>query len=415
MSALDFGARGMARGAGIAQRRSGLVGRALRAAQIASAGNPVIAPVVASGGGVVTVAQSAAAPGGVADIGNIAAMIAPGTLPMRVFGGDPQTPFGTTVRGALPRTGGGGGYFAPRFECMLEGTQICFKLDSAANFRVIADNAYVGSGGVPTLFNISAGVHVLVTFAAAGVHRVGVERLGNGAVDALLKPTASQIWKPDPAPVRALVIGDSYSAGSGASFEQNSWARQMGLRLGWDVVINAQGGTGHANPSGTGGFSIFGSADRMNYVTAQPYDAVIVAGGINDATAAYAPQVAANALAHFQAIRAAQPHAVILALGAWAGSTGPGTGSNSVTAVEQSVQAAASATGDPMCRFVPVSTGARPWIFGTGKVGATNGSGNSDIYIGADGTHPPDAGHAYLARRAADAVVATLEAMVFAS
>jgi phospholipase/lecithinase/hemolysin len=46
-----------------------------------------------------------------------------------------------------------------------------------------------------------------------------------------------------------------------------------------------------------------------------------------------------------------------------------------------------------------------PWITGTGRVGATTGTGNADTYIGSDATHPTDAGHAYLARR----VVAALE------
>ncbi|MDF0546237.1 hypothetical protein PX699_28165 [Sphingobium sp. H39-3-25] len=115
MSALDFGARGLARAAGVSLRRSSIVGRALRTARVTAGANPIVNPVLASGGGAVTVAQSASLPAGVADIGNIAGMIGAGTLPMRVFGGDAYTPFGTTVRGMLPKTGGAGGYFSPRF------------------------------------------------------------------------------------------------------------------------------------------------------------------------------------------------------------------------------------------------------------------------------------------------------------
>jgi len=412
MSALDLGARGLARAASVTLRRSSVIGRALRTARAAAASNPVVNPVVVSGGGVVTVAQSASLPGGVVDIGNIAAMVGAGTLPVRVFGGEAITPFGTTVRGILPKTGGSGGYFSPRFECMVEGTQICFTLDTTqTKFRVIADGSYVGAGGVPTVFNTSAGTFVLVTFATAGVHRVGIEREANGAITAIARPATSQLWRPDPAPIRALIVGDSYTQGTGASFEQNGWARQMALRLGWDAIIQAFGSTGYLAAGAT---SPFGSADRLNFVNAQSYDLVIVAGGINDTTASYAPQVQASATAYYRAIRAAQPDAAILVLGAWAGSTGPSTGANSVTAVEQAIRDAVAAVGDPMCRFVPVSLNDatnRPWIFGTGRAGATNASGNSDLYIGSDGTHPNDAGHAHLGARGAAAVTAALEAM----
>jgi lysophospholipase L1-like esterase len=412
MSALDFGARGMARAAGVSLRRSSVVGRALRTARVAAGANPIVNPVLASGGGAVTVAQSASLPGGVADIGNIAAMIVAGTLPMRVFGGEAQTPFGTTVRGMLPKTGGAGGYFSPRFECMVEGTQICFALDTTqTRFRVIADGSYVGAGGVPTIFTTAAGTFVLVTFATGGVHRVGIEREANGAVTAIAKPAISQVWRPDPAPVKALIVGDSYSAGTGASFEQGCWAKQMALRLGWDAVIQAYGGTGYLAEGVT---SRFGSADRLNFLTAQPYDIVIVAGGINDTLPAYASLLAESAGAYYRAVRAAQGDAALLVLGAWSGSTGPSSGANSVTAVEQVIRDAVAATGDPMCRFVPVSLsegGNRPWIFGTGKAGALNTTGNSDLYIGSDGTHPNDAGHAHLGARGAAAVVAALEGM----
>jgi hypothetical protein len=42
---------------------------------------------------------------------------------------------------------------------------------------------------------------------------------------------------------------------------------------------------------------------------------------------------------------------------------------------------------------------ADPWVFGTGKQGATTGNGNADLVIGPDGTHPTMFGHQYLGAR----------------
>ena len=46
----------------------------------------------------------------------------------------------------------------------------------------------------------------------------------------------------------------------------------------------------------------------------------------------------------------------------------------------------------------PVRLSGAQYMTGTGKQGATNGTGNSDRYTGNGGTHPTKAGHAYIAR-----------------
>jgi lysophospholipase L1-like esterase len=38
-----------------------------------------------------------------------------------------------------------------------------------------------------------------------------------------------------------------------------------------------------------------------------------------------------------------------------------------------------------------------PWT-GTGNAGATTGSGNCDVFVSSDGTHPTAAGHDFIAR-----------------
>ena len=58
-------------------------------------------------------------------------------------------------------------------------------------------------------------------------------------------------------------------------------------------------------------------------------------------------------------------------------------------------------TGFPASPLVHDGLG---WIAGTGRVGATTGDGNADIYVVADGVHPSVAGAAYLGTRLAFAI-----------
>ena len=51
-----------------------------------------------------------------------------------------------------------------------------------------------------------------------------------------------------------------------------------------------------------------------------------------------------------------------------------------------------------------VTTVGRSLITGTGKVGATTGVGNADLYISADGTHPTNAGHLAIASALANLI-----------
>jgi hypothetical protein len=75
-----------------------------------------------------------------------------------------------------------------------------------------------------------------------------------------------------------------------------------------------------------------------------------------------------------------------------------------------------TAFNDPYCKFIPQTTDpSGSWINGTGRTGATNGTGNADIYIGGvsgtDTTHPNDLGHLYLAYRAANRIATAIASM----
>ena len=95
-------------------------------------------------------------------------------------------------------------------------------------------------------------------------------------------------------------------------------------------------------------------------------------------------------------------------MGSHAGARGPDA---QTLAIDAAVQAAFAQWADPRSAFIPIASDASPWTFGTGYVGATNGSGNSDVAISADGTHPTDLGHVIYDQRATAGVRAAIGRM----
>ncbi len=90
-------------------------------------------------------------------------------------------------------------------------------------------------------------------------------------------------------------------------------------------------------------------------------------------------------------------------LGVFPANSGP---SSQIIATENAVAAAVTAFDDAWTRFISIST--RPGgnlITGTGRSGTTSGSGNSDLYTGTDQVHPTPAGHAFIGRFVADAIL----------
>ncbi|TCR07284.1 lysophospholipase L1-like esterase [Neorhizobium sp. JUb45] len=223
----------------------------------------------------------------------------------------------------------------------------------------------------------------------------------------------SAFWKPDQSGVLRLgCYTDSYGMGGGT---QTNWdtpnaafttlaGELLGMR---DVRQLSQFGTGYI-ATGSGRSKLLAQIPRS--ISQQgPWDLILVAHGYNDAAQAPAT-VQAEALAALRLIREGAPNVPIVVVGPWGGRTGP---SAAVVGVENAISSAVTALADPLCRFAPNSTAAQPFLFGTGYQGATNASGNSDVYIGTDGTHfTPIVGHEYGAYRVATAVRDAVEAML---
>jgi lysophospholipase L1-like esterase len=199
------------------------------------------------------------------------------------------------------------------------------------------------------------------------------------------------VYLPSAAPQqRVIIVGDSFTEGTGATGPFRAWSHIAADALGWDGWSSGSGSTGWA----TAGSNQAKFVDRLtaDVINRSP-DIVVFAGGINDETyygsngsAAYTAQVEAC----LDALLIGLPNLdQIVIVGPWWPSSAANANRDGVRAVLQ--QAAAD--------YGAIWIDPKGWITGTGRVGTTTGTGNADLYTSSDGTHPSTAGHAYLARR----------------
>jgi lysophospholipase L1-like esterase len=186
-----------------------------------------------------------------------------------------------------------------------------------------------------------------------------------------------------------LVIGDSYTAGSNqGGVGSTSWPRVMSEALhahGLDVSldVDAEGGSGYARPGRQR--HTFPQLVRRS-VTAET-DLVVFLGSRNDT----APKAALEAAAAdaFTAVRAVAPGARLLVIGPpWVDDRPPAY----LLADRDALAAATAQMGG-----VFVDPLAEGWF-----------TRDSGALIGADGVHPTDAGHRYMADLIAPRVRAAL-------
>lgn len=269
--------------------------------------------------------------------------------------------------------------------------------NSTSPSRFIIDGQYFYDGGDSNNSGNPAW-RVFDFSGARKVRRFTIEGYGNFQFTGARVDPQSQIWAPNIADqVKVAVLGSSIEAG-GNSYPiigSQAWCIQLGKLMGWSDVRNmGLSGTGYANTGGT-----FNYAQHLSDVTSFSPDIVIVGGPINDTAG---PALQAAALNLFQLIRAALPGAVIIAGGTFPSATGPDA---SRLATEANISDAVTAFGDARTFFVPIATDSlASWVTGTGKVTATTGTGNADVYISSDGTHPVQNAIDYEARRWAAAI-----------
>lgn len=202
-------------------------------------------------------------------------------------------------------------------------------------------------------------------------------------MDAALAEAESSRAAAAEAIVRVLVVGDSYTDGSGEGGRGiYSWARIMETSVpNLAVTVSAAGGSGYINPGQTG--------RTFADLAASPsggYDLVVFFGSRNDRPGA--ADISDAALSAFNSALAESPDASLLVIGPpWVDGQPP----DYIQTASQEVEDAAAAVG---AAFVdPLDEG---WFVGRPEL------------IGADGVHPTDAGHQYMAELISPVVAATV-------
>jgi lysophospholipase L1-like esterase len=134
-------------------------------------------------------------------------------------------------------------------------------------------------------------------------------------VSAFALPAAtSNANAPTGGQVRALFFGDSLMFGTGSHPTRPIMARVAARQLGWDITVDAVGGTGYT----TGGARGRPYLERLSEpgVLATPYDVVLLEGGTND-KAADPETMRARTAETVSYVRSRLPTAKIVLMGAY--------------------------------------------------------------------------------------------------
>ena len=128
-------------------------------------------------------------------------------------------------------------------------------------------------------------------------------------------PASAGPVEAEPSEVSAYFFGDSIMAGTGVSPRRPVMARIAAARLGWDVEVDAWGGTGFTTSGRSPSY-----LDRLRRPGALSgsYDVVLLEGGTNDARSADEPDRLREAVVEVVAeVRRRQPDAQIVLMGAY--------------------------------------------------------------------------------------------------
>jgi lysophospholipase L1-like esterase len=187
--------------------------------------------------------------------------------------------------------------------------------------------------------------------------------------------------------VRAYFFGDSLMAGTGAAPRRPVMARIAAARLGWDVEVDAWGGTGFTTSGARPPY-----LDRLRAPGALTgtYDVVLVEGGTNDWRSAGDPDAVRAAVEEVvEEVRRRQPQAEIVLMGAYdpppAGAVQPGR-----AVVDDVVEEVAVAHG--LAFFSPLSGG---WA-----------EDQPASFLHPDRLHPTDEGYAVMGARLTEELAA---------
>lgn len=277
-----------------------------------------------------------------------------------------------------------------------------FAFTGTSKYRVIVNGQYVTFASTTLNFNGAGFISVDFTSVGGRASRDVILELYNCnfGQNASVLPTEG-LYKPSGTVKRAYMQGDSFTAYGGTSIPFNGFvnllADYLGIRDMWNGGIAGTGYTNNASGIQTT------AVQRVTDIIASAPDLIFSFNGHNDAGFSAPAITQAAVKAWLTGIRASPVTAgtPIIMAGLWGNEA-----SGSSTPTESAIAAAVTAFNDPL--VFNILTEADPngaWMTGTGSTAAPTGTGNCDVYIGADAVHPNDLGHAFLAGRLADSIM----------
>jgi len=289
------------------------------------------------------------------------------------FGGGFYRMFPSATQGA---SGGnlGGGESSTLWQVRLvaNAAKVAFRvLGTVRPYRFIVDGQYVGMAG--TLTAVSTGAqYIVLDFGSKALRAITIENQEASAFDGVYIASGDSVTLPAASPFRMLVLGDSFTAGSGAGHAGDGFGAVAADYLGCsDRWLSGVGSTGYLANAGGSLYALTqrSAADLARFSALGSVDLVVVAAGLNDIGQA---GLAAAAATVFAAIRNAAPGALVFVVGPW-----------DVTAPVATNAAYASA-----------KAALRSSLSGRGGFWFLDPEGQG--FTKSDGTHPDTAGHAAL-------------------
>lgn len=289
---------------------------------------------------------------------------------------------------------------------------------NGSGFRVRVNGKYLKTGmyGVSAINGDGAALRCFTLdlagteLAGAGLKLVEVQGDVNMRFGGARVPMGHTVFAwPQSFPLKAALHGDSMVTGvseTGADYRtalhgQMPHIVQMLTGIP-DIRANNIGGVGFTSDS-SGTRSDFIEQVAVDFA-GQKFDLVWELGGRNDG-ATYGSQAAYQAVVQswIGGVLADNPDAVIVMTGPLSMQNSEAYASSVPNAAIQNAKKAACAAYPRNCAFIETIGNAvrttDPWVFGTGKQGATTGNGNADLVRGNDDTHPTVFGHQYLGAR----------------
>lgn len=309
-----------------------------------------------------------------------------------------------------------GNYYKVMFGCDADVVEILSYDSPGASFRIWVDGVPMTVGGVKPSTTAWAAWKYKLTFASAAP-RIFVIELSRGMEFGGINVGPNYgVWKEGSEPFRTVFVGDSYADGSAS--DQVGYATSYVDSMGPETLRRIVGFDGDGWLCACGGLGYLkvppsfpaGGIPRAKIpydVTPYDPDWILVALGINDNDTVAVLQ--AEVTAYYQDLLAQNPNAVVTVIGPFRAPT-LNPGQARMDAIKAGVAAQAAAVASK--RIMYFDTFAETWQDIAGRVGAVSGAGNSNLYIGPDGTHPSQDGVNYLSRLCAGAAIRHAQAIL---